>query len=41
MSDVIHTISEIQIDFKNGEKIEFAKITKNDEVLTKALAFCK
>lgn len=40
MSDVIHTISEIQINFKNGKEVEFVEKTKSDEVLTKVLQFC-
>jgi hypothetical protein len=41
MSDIIHTISEIQINFKNGKEAEFIDKTKSDEVLTKVLEFCK
>jgi len=41
MSGVIHTISKLQIDLKNGKEIEFAEKTKSDEVLSKVLTFYK
>jgi len=41
MSDVIHTISEIQLNFKNNKESEFIEKTKNDEILTKVLTYCK
>ncbi|KAL4113759.1 hypothetical protein QTP88_017332 [Uroleucon formosanum] len=41
MSDVIHTISKIQLNFKNNKESEFIEKTKNDEILEKVLTYCK
>jgi len=41
MSDFIHTISEIQLNFKNNKECEFIEETKNDEILVKVLTYCK
>lgn len=41
LTDVIHTIIEIQINFTNGKESEFVEKTKCDEVLTKVIKYCK
>jgi len=41
MSNVIHTISEIQLHFKNNKESEFIEKTKYYEILAKVLTYCK
>jgi len=41
MSDVIHTISEIQLNLKKNKESEFIEETKNDEILAKVITYCK
>lgn len=41
MSDVIQTISEIQLNLKNNKESEFIEKTKNDEILAIVLTYCK
>jgi len=41
LSDVVHTLDEVEIQFKNDKENEFVECTKSDEVLGKVLEFVK
>lgn len=41
MSDVVHTLDAIEIQFKNNKANKFIEITKSNEVLKKVLGFTK
>ncbi|XP_050533909.1 uncharacterized protein K02A2.6-like [Daktulosphaira vitifoliae] len=41
VNDVVHAISEIQINFSNDKEDEFKRNTGNDEVLKQIMEFCK
>lgn len=40
MTDVIHTICEVQVNFANSKLLEFVNQTKKDEVLRKVGEYC-
>lgn len=40
MSDVIHTISEVQVHFDKSKQLESINQTKKDEVLSKVIEYC-
>ncbi|KAF0709348.1 Retrotransposable element Tf2 protein type 1 [Aphis craccivora] len=41
LNDVIHTVSDIELKYKNSKEQEFILKTQNDEVLGKLLKYCK
>jgi len=41
LKDVIKTVSDIELKYKNSKEQEFILKTQNDEVLGKVLDYCK